>query len=156
MAVHADETDWAAQSPEQLAGYATAYEDMSHDADPDDIDWCFVEDIPVGIFGSQDYWRQWWDEQNAEADRNGGAGCWDHLLDEEVRRPVVAAFYGREGGFDRFSLWDGNHRVAACALTGRPTVKAVVGVLRGVDAKDLPEALRRVLPERAVGTGPRR
>ena len=141
-----DERSWAWTRCHEdgLREYASQWEDMTRDADPADIDWVYVDALPVPVSPHDQGWPAYWDEQQAEAARNGMEGFWDHLLDEDVLTPVVLGLYGNERGWDQFGFWDGNHRVGAAVVSGRMHVPAVVGIARNVGPADLPEALRTI------------
>lgn len=135
---------WASMSEDALLAYASQWEDMAHDICPDDLDWVYVDVLPVPFSANDRDWPRWWKEQQADAKTNGLGGLWDNLLTEEVREPVVLGLYGREGGFDLFGFCDGNHRVAAAIVSGRGSVPAVVGIERDIGLDDLPPRLRGI------------
>ena len=112
-----DERSWAWTRCHEdgLREYASQWEDMTRDADPADMDWVYVDALPVPVSPHDQGWPAYWDEQQAEAARNGMEG-----------------------------FWDGNHRVGAAVVSGRMHVPAVVGIARNVGPADLPEALRTI------------
>ena len=46
---------WDSAAPEALQAYASSYEDMETDLQPDELDWFFVEAFPVAALGYKDY-----------------------------------------------------------------------------------------------------
>lgn len=123
---------------EDLMAYAQNWEDNSDHHLVEDMDWVLIPGFPVALLnvaGDIERAEAWWDRQQAYATRNG----WDYsyLLEEDIRDPIVIGV-----SEDGIEILDGAHRSVACALTDRPTVTAVVGIEKGYDPSELPDAVR--------------
>lgn len=146
---------------DDLADYVAQYEDSVFGIEAGELEWVHIPDLPVALLGGKTAWRRWWNEQNREARRFGCDGQWDHLLEEDIRDPIVIGFYGTQsdnnsrkaGNAFLSSIWDGNHRTAACILTNRPTIPAVVGVHRQCDLNDLPKHVARAVEAARMTAG---
>ena len=80
------------------------------------------------------------------ADKNGMPGFWHGLLEAEDIEPCVLSFAGKSPeGFYPFGIWDGNHRVASRAITDRPYVPVVIGILKGLTLEDLPSDVTKAM-----------
>jgi hypothetical protein len=91
-------------------------------ADPKTLQWFSVPDYPIARLNDApgaDWFR---DEQEMWADE-GEPERYNDMLDRPIFVPIVV-YETPDGGW----LWDGNHRVGACAIRGLATVPALVGI----------------------------
>lgn len=122
----------AAWSEDQLRTEASWYETDCYLAGepghcpPDQASWRFEASLDLQpflhLFGDLDGWRAWFEEE-LQADEAEALGrYWKDLLEEPIREEVIVLLRQGKG-----YIWSGWHRIAACLLTGRSTLKAIVG-----------------------------
>jgi hypothetical protein len=122
--------DWrerAVPAPEHAAHAASFCRDQYRPgeegyADPRLLQWWLVDDYPIARLKDApdaDWFRS---EQQMWAEE-GRPNRYDDMLDRPIKEPIVV-YDTPAGGW----LWDGNHRVGACAVRGVGTIPALVGM----------------------------
>lgn len=121
--------DYASATPEELRQDAEGHETDFDHGKAEDFDWRFdaayplsklVSQMPGGVEG----WHEWWrDEVGMDADEELGRE-WSALAEEDIRDPIIISEDGK------LEIWDGWHRTAACIVSGRTTIPAIVGTTR--------------------------
>lgn len=127
--------------PNDLEEYAREHQGMIYDThEPgggkaSDYVWRYDPAYPISkpIDGLKPKARaQWMRDEIRNFELDGYPGRYDELLSQDIQEPVVAVEVNGET-----YLWDGNHRVGACCLTGRKTVPAVVGTPKADKRADI-------------------
>ncbi len=118
---------WSAEAlreraaPWRLAHYATG---EPGDCDPARATWRYEHAFELAaVKDLLADWKKWFDIEIA-MEEAAGIGCgYRAMLDEDIDDEIVVLLRGR-----RAYIWDGWHAVAAALISGRTTLKAIVGV----------------------------
>jgi hypothetical protein len=125
--------DWRSESPEKLRQFAALWEGAIQDEHAGDFDWCFVEEFPLERIGDNitdtpSTWASWMKGEIAMWADEGQPDRYADMFDQDIDEPVVV--HVDAGG--KGHIWDGCHRVGACAMRGLASIHAVVGVRREI------------------------
>lgn len=123
-------TEW---TPEACLQYAkfwydnSAHEDSRVKQPPEHYDWKFVPNFDINeVKGSKASWEEWMEDEIDTWDSEGEPDRYHDLLtDPEIHDPILGPYVD-----GKLYLWDGNHRVGASHMVNRPTVPAIVGILK--------------------------
>lgn len=135
---------WASRDEAALMDYAACCGEPLDPVDVEELDWIYIDALPVSFLGTPEYWRTFWEQQAGfhEPDR---LALWQRMLTETIRDPIVISMHERTpDGEDATMSWDGLHRTAATVLSGRSTIPAIVGLVRGLGLEDLPGVVRDI------------
>ncbi|MBK7471253.1 MAG: hypothetical protein IPI73_12125 [Betaproteobacteria bacterium] len=108
-------------APWRLAHYATG---EPGDCDPARANWRYERAFDLAaVKDLLADWKKWFEIEIA-IEEAAGIGCgYREMLDEDIDDEIIVLLRGR-----RAYIWDGWHAVAAALISGRTTLKAIVGV----------------------------
>jgi hypothetical protein len=126
---HLPVSQWSeAALREEAQGYAHDNYAPGEDGycNPKQANWQYVDKFELEqlahLMGDASEWKAWLDAELAMDRDDELHRDWDRLLVEPIEEEVVILVRDDKG-----YIWDGWHRVAASIVSGRTTIKAIVG-----------------------------
>jgi len=117
-----------------------SYGELMFGHKPEDFEWTFNRTFPVSEFGDKEEWIDLFGREREAVKfraRKGNKRAeqeladWQDIVQTGARKPVMALKYPeRKGTAGGYEILDGYHRIGATFTSGRPTLPAVIGVIR--------------------------